>query len=149
MRNELSNKFGPCALLCEKCFAYENGKIKYHAEQLKTYLGDFDVFAKRFVTLLDEPVFDKYPDFKELLTLLSTNNCQGCRKQECHLFKDCNVRNCYKEKGVDYCYQCEDFPCEHTGFDDNLKQRWLQINNKIREIGLENYYNEIKDKPRY
>jgi len=145
MQNDLINKFGPCGLLCEKCFAYNNGQIKLHAEQLKTNLGNFDNYAKRFVTLLNEPVFNKYADFKELLNLLSSNNCEGCRKQECHLFIDC----CYKDKKVDYCYQCEDFPCENTGFDDNLKQRWLKINQKIKEIGLENYYNEIKDKPRY
>ena len=149
MQNDLNNKFGPCGLLCEKCFAYNNGQIKHHAEQLKTNLGNFDNYAKRFVTLLNEPVFNKYADFKEFLSFLSSNNCKGCRKQECQLFIDCKVKNCYKDKKVDYCYQCEDFPCENTGFDDNLKQRWLKINHKIKEIGLENYYNEIKDIPRY
>lgn len=149
MQNDLINKFGPCGLLCEKCFAYNNGQIKLLAEQLKNNLGNFDLYAKRFVTLLDAPIFNKYPDFKEFLNHLSSNNCKGCRKQECHLFKDCEVRQCYKEKSVEYCFQCEGFPCDNTGFDENLKQRWLKINNKIREIGLENYYNEIKDKPRY
>ena len=149
MQNKLINKFGPCGLLCEKCFAYNNGQIKYYAEQLKNNLGNFDNYAKRFVTLLNEPVFEKYADFKELLNLFSSNNCYGCRKQECHLFKDCKVRLCYKDKGVDYCFECKDFPCDSTGFDDNLEQRWLKINERIRENGLENYYNEIKDKPRY
>lgn len=149
MQNNLTNKFGPCGLLCEKCFAYNNGSIKYHAKELKNNLGDFDNYAKRFEKLLDEPVFGKYPDFKEFLNLLSSTSCQGCRKQECHLFKNCKVRQCYKDKGVDYCYQCQDFPCNNTGFDENLIQRWLNINTKIQDVGLQNYYNEIKDKPRY
>lgn len=149
MQKDLTDKFGPCGLLCEKCYANNNGPVKFHAQQLKHNLGAFDNYAKRFVTLLDEPAFEKYPDFKEFLLLLSSGNCQGCRKQECHLFKGCNVRFCYKEKGVDYCYQCKEFPCNNTGFDDNLTQRWLNINEKIREIGLENYYNEVKDKSRY
>jgi hypothetical protein len=149
MENSLSDKFGPCGLLCEKCFAHNMGQIRFHAEMLKTNLGEFDNYAKRFETLLDEPVFSKYPDFKELLNLLSSNNCLGCRKQECHLFKGCKVKDCYKNKKVEYCYQCSEFPCEKTGFDDNLKQRWLKINYRIREIGLENYYTEVKDKPRY
>jgi hypothetical protein len=149
MKNDLTGIFGPCGLLCEKCFAFNNGQIKYHAEKLKADLGDFDIYAKRFVSLLDEPVFSKYPDFKELLNLLSSGNCQGCRKQECHLFRDCKVRHCYKDKKVDYCFQCKSFPCDHTGFDDNLNQRWLKINQRIREVGLDNYYNEVKDKPRY
>jgi hypothetical protein len=149
MNTDFINKFGPCGLLCEKCFAFNRGSIKLRAEQLKNNLGEFDNYAKRFVSLLDEPAFEKYPDFKEFLQLLTSGNCQGCRKQECHLFKGCKVRECYKTKGLDYCYQCNDFPCNHTGFDDNLNHRWLKINHKIREIGLEAYYDEIKDKPRY
>jgi hypothetical protein len=149
MENNLIDKFGPCGLLCEKCFAFNNGPIHFHADMLKKNLGEFNNYAKRFVGLLDNPVFAKYPDFKEFLNTLATNNCQGCRKQDCHLFTECKVKNCYKNKNVDYCFQCNDFPCENTGFDDNLKQRWLKINFRIREIGLEDYYNEIKDKPRY
>lgn len=149
MKDSLTDKFGPCGLLCEKCFAFNKGPIQFHAEQLKINLGAFDNYATRFVTLLNEPIFNNYSDFKTLLNLLSSNNCQGCRKQECHLFQDCKVRNCYKEKAVEYCFECPDFPCENTGFDDNLKDRWLNINHKIREIGLENYYNLLKDKSRY
>lgn len=149
MQNNYNDKFGPCGLLCEKCFAFQSGQIRHHAQGLKDCLGNFDNYAKRFTTLLSEPAFEKYPDFKELLTLLAAGNCQGCRKQECHLFKNCNVKNCYKVQKVDYCYQCELFPCENTGFDTNLKQRWLNINKRIRAVGLENYYNEIKDLPRY
>lgn len=149
MKENMLDKFGPCGLLCEKCFANNQGPIRFHAEQLKKHLGEFDLYAKRFVVLLNDPTFEKYPNFKEMLTLLSTSNCQGCRKQECHLFTDCRVRHCYKNKNVDYCFQCGDFPCEDTGFDDNLRNRWININHKIREIGLDNYYDEIKDKPRY
>ncbi len=149
MDTTLNNKLGPCGLLCEKCFAFDQGPIQYNAEQLQKHLGNFDLYAKRFVGLLDEPIFGKYQDFKEFLNLLSSKNCKGCRKQECHLFKNCKVRECYKIKNVDYCFQCLEFPCENTGFDENLRQRWLKINRRIQEIGLENYYNEIKDKSRY
>jgi len=149
MRQDLLDKFGPCGLLCEKCFAYDTGPIHFHAEQLKINLGEFDNYANRFSTLLDEPKFGDYPVFKEFLGLLSVSNCQGCRKQECHLFIDCKVKDCYKKMKVDFCFQCADFPCDHTGFDENLEKRWLKINQRIIENGLDNYYNEIKDKPRY
>ena len=147
--NSLPEKFGPCGLLCEKCFAFEGGPIKNHAEQLKHYLGNFDNYAARFVTLLNEPTFEKYKDFKDLLHLFSTGTCKGCRKQECHLFSDCKVKDCYKTKNVDFCFECGEFPCDKTGFDENLQQRWIKLNTEIREIGLENYYNRIKNKPRY
>jgi hypothetical protein len=149
MKNDLLHKFGPCGLLCEKCFAFENGPIKEHAVKLKENLGEFDNYAKRFETLLNDSRFGAYPVFKEFLNLLASTGCKGCREQECHLFAGCNVKLCYKEKGVDYCWQCAEFPCTNTGFDENLNMRWLKINEKIKEIGLENYYNSIKDKPRY
>jgi hypothetical protein len=149
MENGLKDKFGPCGILCEKCFAFNDGPIRFHAEMLRNNLGEFDNYAKRFVTLLDNPVFAKYADFKKFLDTLASNNCLGCRKQECHLFRGCKVKDCYKNKNVDYCFQCNEFPCERTGFDDNLKQRWLKINFRIREIGLENYYSEVRVKPRY
>lgn len=149
MESELPNKFGPCGLLCEKCFAYNKGSIRFHAEMLRNDLGAFDNYAKRFVTLLDEPAFSKYPEFKEFLYLISTVNCNGCRKQECHIFVGCKVKECYKAQKVDFCFQCKDFPCDNTGFDVDLKERWIRINNKIRESGLEKYYSEVKDKPRY
>jgi len=147
--NHVKDKIGPCGLLCEKCYAYNQGPVQYHAEQLRTCLGDFYLYAQRFATLLNEPRFGNYPAFKDFLLLLSSGNCKGCRKQVCHLFTDCKVNKCHKENKVDYCFQCTRFPCQNTGFDENLYQRWLAINKRIRETGLENYYNEVKDKPRY
>ena len=122
--------------VCNLC----NGLVKFIIKRDK---------KKRFVTLLNEPKFEKYQDFKEMLHLLASNNCKGCRQEQCHLFKNCKVRDCYKTKGIDYCFLCNCFTCNNTGFDDNLQNRWLTINRRIKEIGLENYYNEIKDKPRY
>jgi len=140
---------GPCGINCQKCFAFKNGVIRESSEALKNNLGNFEEYAKRFADLLNAPVFDKYPDFKEMLDYFASSNCSGCRKQECHLFTSCNVRNCYKEKSVDYCFQCNEFPCSHTGFDSHLEQRWIRINQRMKAIGVENFYSEIKDKTRY
>jgi hypothetical protein len=147
--NDLKDKIGPCGLLCEKCFAFQHGSVQHHAEQLKNHLGNFDGYALRFSKLLNEPRFDLYPAFNDFLSYLSIGNCQGCRKQQCHLFSDCKVNQCYKDKNVDFCFQCDEFPCQHSGFDENLKLRWLKINERIRTVGLESYYDEVKDKPRY
>jgi hypothetical protein len=53
------------------------------------------------------------------------------------------------EKGVDNCYQCNEFPCEKSNFDENLKSRWINMNKRMKEIGIEKYYEETNDKPRY
>ena len=56
---------------------------------------------------------------------------------------------CHAEKGVDFCFQCDEFPCEKTHFDADLKRRWVQMNNRMKEVGVEAYYEETKDAPRY
>jgi len=146
---QIKNRLAPCGLHCGKCFAFKDGDIVENSRQLKKSLGDFDAYAERFVELLDKPVFKKYPEFKEMLEYFSIAGCSGCRNEKCKLFKDCKVRSCSEQKGVDFCFQCSDFPCGNTGFDQHLNDRYVNINRQIEKIGVENYYNEIKDKSRY
>ena len=147
--NEILNKLGPCGLSCEKCFAFSNGKIQKHSVELKKNLGNFDVYAKRFIDLLDEPVFKKYPDFKVMLNHFSNVECKGCRKDECKLFMDCKVKQCSKGHSVDFCFQCAEFPCKKHGFDEHLEKRWIMIQNEMNDTCVEDYYNKTKDTPRY
>ena len=145
----IKNRLSPCGLHCGKCFAFIDGDIKNTSIKLRESLGDFDVYAERFVGLINEPVFGKCQDFKTMLNYFASVECAGCRKEKCKIFKDCNVRVCHEDRKVDFCFQCSDFPCENTGFDQHLQKRSVEINLRMKEIGIENYYNEIKDKPRY
>lgn len=147
--SQIKNRLAPCGLHCGKCYAFIDGDIKKYSYKLKEALGNFDIYASRFVDLINEPVFEKYPDFKELLNYFVTVQCRGCRKEKCKVFKDCKVRDCHEQKNVDFCFQCSDFPCNNTGFDQHLYKRTVNINLRMREIGVTEYYNEIKDKPRY
>lgn len=147
--DQILNALGPCGLNCEKCFAYVDGDIIKHSLKLKEKLGNFDVYAKRFETLLDNPIFKKYPDFKLMLDYFASGSCKGCRKERCEHYAHCGVRSCYQKKKVDFCFQCDEFPCTKTHFDEHLHKRWIKLNRRIREIGIENYYAETKDKPRY
>lgn len=145
----IKRRLAPCGLHCGKCFAFTDGDIHNYGARLKDSLGNFDVYAERFVVLLDEPAFRKYPDFKEFLSLLSTGSCNGCREELCKLYKSCNVRACSETKKVDFCFQCEEFPCKNTGFDEHLYNRHVKINKRMAETGVEIYYEEVKDIPRY
>jgi hypothetical protein len=146
---KIKQRLAPCGLHCGKCFAFNDGDISQNSKRLKESLGEFDVYADRFVDLINEPVFKKYSDFKELLSYFSTAKCGGCRKEKCVIFTDCKVRDCFEKKGVDFCFQCSEFPCNNTGFDKHLHNRSVKINMRMKEIGVEKYYDEIKDKPRY
>ena len=139
----------PCGLNCEKCFAYVDGEIRKYSSKLRMLLGNFGPYAKRYETLLEDQIFKKYPAFIEMLEYFAEENCLGCRNEQCKLFKKCGVRTCYIEKKVDFCFQCEEFPCDHTNFDKNLQDAWVRINNKIAEIGIEQYYEGWKNRNRY
>lgn len=145
----IKKRLAPCGLHCGKCFAFAEGDIRHFSQQLKQSLGNFDIYAARFTELLQEPVFRKYPSFKALLDHLTTVNCNGCRAEKCKLFSNCKVRSCSEEKNVEFCFQCPDFPCRHTGFDEHLYQRHIEINKRIKEIGVEAYYQEVKNLSRY
>ena len=143
---EILNIIAPCGLNCYKCFANHNGEIRKTSLNLLNLLGSFDVYAERFSVFL--PIFKNYPSFKELLLYFTKENCKGCREGIC-IYPDCRVKDCIKEKKVDFCFQCDEFPCEKTNFDAHLKRRWIQMNNRMKEIGVESYYEETKDIPRY
>ena len=64
---QIKKKLAPCGLHCGKCFAFKDGDIGEYSRRLKNSLGEFDVYAERFVDLIEEPVMLKYPDFKEML----------------------------------------------------------------------------------
>jgi hypothetical protein len=136
----------PCGLSCEKCMGYAKGRIREHAERLSELLGDFGRYAEKFSVFL--PVFKNYPAFKEMLEHFRGADCAGCRKGSCK-YPNCGVSACFRRKGVDFCFQCDEFPCEKTNFDPDLKDRWVLMNTRMREIGIEKYYEETKDLPRY
>ncbi len=146
---QIKSSIAPCGLSCEKCFAHVDGDIRKHSLELKEKLGNFENYAKRYETLLDEPVFKKYPDFKEMLDYFAAENCKGCRNEQCKLFKGCGVRGCHQEKQIDFCYQCDEFPCDRTNFDENLRKAWARINTLIKNEGIEKYHEKTIKRPRY
>lgn len=137
---------GPCGLNCSKCMAFSNGDIKNHANELKKLLGSFDRYAERFSNFL--PVFTNYPQFKALLEYFTQADCPGCREGGCK-YPNCGVAPCHKQKKVDFCFQCNEFPCEKTNFDPDLKERWIKMNIAMREKGVQAYIEKTKDLPRY
>jgi hypothetical protein len=143
---EILKTLAPCGLNCRKCIANNDGEIKNVSVRLQELLGSFDRYAERFSDFL--PVFKNYPAFKELLAYFIKADCGGCRAGACK-YPNCGVRDCYKQKAVDFCFQCDEFPCEKSNFDPDLKHRWIQMNNRMKDIGVESYFQESRNLPRY
>ncbi|MBN1533330.1 MAG: DUF3795 domain-containing protein [Spirochaetes bacterium] len=144
--DEILKILAPCGLSCGKCMAFADGEIKRHSARLRELLGSFDGYAERFSKF--RPVFENYPRFRELLEHFAGAGCRGCRAGDC-TYPDCGVSPCIREKGIDFCFQCDEFPCEKSNFDENLKARWIAMNRRMKEVGVERYYGETKDLPRY
>ncbi|GAK56597.1 hypothetical protein U27_03559 [Candidatus Vecturithrix granuli] len=143
---EILKSLAPCGLNCQRCLSHVNSEIKTLSQNLQTALGNFDRYAERFSRFM--PVFNNYPQFKELLGFFTQGSCCGCRSGDCK-YPNCGVAKCYQVKGVDFCFQCAEFPCDHSNLDPDLHSRWLYINTRMKTIGIEAYFQETKDAPRY
>lgn len=78
------------------------------------------------------------------------SDCEGCRNKKCSCKDgDCSVKKCCLEKGLDYCYLCNEFPCGEKMF---KSIRLKAFNMVAREDGLQklaeylmrNYQNGIQ-----
>mgnify|MGYP003299838291 FL=1 len=79
--------------------------------------------------------------------MLIRGGCTGCREGS-SCYKVCNFAPCSIEHGnIDYCFECEEYPCEkYDGVDlhDSLISHRNQKKDmeKAKRIGIENYRKE-------
>lgn len=145
-KDDIFKIVAPCGLLCYTCDKLEGGIINKTAKKLLFLLESYKSVVKAYSK--STPVLTKYDNFKEVLEYFANVNCKGCREGKCNN-SDCIVPACIKEKNINFCFECAEFPCEKTGFDDKLKDKWIRKNLKIKEIGFEKYFEEEKAKPHY
>lgn len=96
----------------------------------------------------EKPIFTNYSQFEEILISFSQASCSGCRGKNVLCPIECTAKTCVKEKGIDFCFQCADYPCENQ-FCGKLRKRWMKINDRMKEIGVIDYYYEQLKLPRY
>jgi len=143
---EVVRRLAPCGLDCSRCLDHEGGEIRRLATRLIDLLGDYERVA--LLKADAEPAFRRYPEFRALLAKIAEGPCGGCRSGRLHSPVACAVRACSGEKGVDFCFQCRDFPCG-TGLSVPLGERWKTRNERMREICVEAFYEEQSARPRY
>ena len=80
------------------------------------------------------------------------DTCKGCRNENgtikfLNMTEPCNVYKCITEKNIKFCYECDDFPCDHLHpFAD--KAGMVPHNTKvfnlclIKKMGLEEWAKE-------
>lgn len=77
--------------------------------------------------------------------------CSGCKGDVIAGFcQGCEMRHCAREKGVEFCFQCDDYPCGTiTEFrNDDAVHHSVVFSNlaKIREMGLDAWLESEKER---
>jgi hypothetical protein len=119
-----------CGLNCAKCEIYQahHGKKKLLNEIIE-WFG-----RERNETIKPEQI-----------------RCEGCRGPlDHHWSPDCRMMLCTSERGLEHCFQCEDFPCqkvnEFSSDDIPHHRRTVENAKRMKEIGLEAWIAEQKRK---
>ncbi|OIO84956.1 MAG: hypothetical protein AUK32_07915 [Candidatus Aquicultor secundus] len=135
-----------CGLNCARCVKYSDGLTKKLSTELLAALEGHDKVAER-LSKFDETL-KNYPAFKEMLLWFSAGDCHGCRNGVSG-FPGCSAKTCHREKGVTFCFECDEYSCNRNNYGPELDAKWKAINNKMKEIGVEAYYQEQAKSPRY
>lgn len=143
---EIVERLAPCGIDCQRCVACAHGRVKSLATELRAALQGFERMAPGMSE--HAPALAGYDRFAEVLDSFAQAPCPGCRSGGAPL-PFCTAPACIKERGVDYCFQCSDYPCEHNAYPEELARRWRLQNDRMREVGVESYYRESLQKPRY
>ncbi|HCT31238.1 MAG TPA: hypothetical protein DIW31_11040 [Bacteroidales bacterium] len=76
--------------------------------------------------------------------------CDGCRTDVNSAYcKTCNLKTCASKKGVEFCSQCNEYPCSQLkDFQSQLPHRaeLFQSLDRIKEVGWEKWYVEMAER---
>lgn len=150
-REDILDNVAPCSLVCFTCAANEMGAICTTAGVL---LGQTEGL-KEFYERSGSSRAANYEKFEGMLCLLCGGKCSGCRQGK-HRHNKCQIEGCFipecsRSHKVDFCADCEEFPCDRvkTIFDDVVYNQWLDGSNRIKEEGIEKYFESKVSEPHY
>jgi len=92
-----------------------------------------------------------YDEFFKVLKWLASQEkpCKGCRfRGGWSWWPDCPAHDCFTKKGIDFCYECSDFPCKKLKEEPLLehKRAIIEANNQIKSLGIEKYTEQLIEK---
>ncbi len=132
------NLLAPCGLYCGVCAIHIADR------------DNNDKFKERLVNLYKGGVAGKgtLPNSENLT--IDDIKCGGCLSNDLFMHcKQCEIRDCVREKGYTGCHECDEFPCEYI---DNFS---MKVGKKVmlraipywREVGTEKWI--IDEEARY
>lgn len=158
-KEKLLNYVAPCSLLCCTCMACKEGFLTDCAKRLKNYCeGVCEFFCQNQSEEQQKETKAFFQNFDGALWNLSGGSCNGCRNSD-HSYGTgciggCPIPECVKKHGIDFCAECNEFPCQtvkdfFASGNKTLIKVWENGNTRIKEIGAEAYFNEKKNISHY
>ena len=115
---------------------WHTGKIRESARNLLEVLDkrpELKFIAEKYGTCNYEELY------KALKWLSSEIYCRGGNCRAGDGWTDCPIRKCCVTKGVDFCFQCPEFPCKTLTEHELFGERCIKKFEEIRDEGLENW----------
>ncbi|MBE0520243.1 DUF3795 domain-containing protein [Candidatus Bathyarchaeota archaeon] len=119
-----------CGIYCRLC-DYFTGRIRDSARDLLGIVkkhGELKLFADT-AKAFD---FENFVKGLEWVSKEISPCVGGCRGGGG--WRDCPMRKCCIERGIRFCYECNDFPCETLKFPKRVDEL-----NEIKKMGLESW----------
>jgi len=141
-------KFVSCCgkYYCAFCDYYK-GTIVKAAKNLLAYAERYGSL-KLIVNAQNACDFDEV--MKGLRWLASQDQpCKGCRfGGGWSWWSNCPVRDCCFQQGIDFCYECGDFPCRKLKEEPLLerKREMIEANNQLKALGIERWMQQLKER---
>jgi len=126
-----------CGLYCELCG--NHGRIPQQAKTLRDSLAKegYDNWGKEI------PGFEEF--WKFLLNLSDPDkNAPGCR-QGCGA-PFCSIRKCAREKKIDVCVFCEEYPCKRVLGIAKGYPKLIADGKRMKEVGIETWLREQRER---
>jgi hypothetical protein len=127
-----------CGLYCELC-AHRN-RIPQKAKQLQKSLHEERM--DNWYQYVPE-MKNTFPTFWQFLQRLINLDCM-CRTGGGP--PDCKIRQCAKQKDIEICIQCKEYPCKLI---QNLAEHYptvIQDGKRLQKIGLEKWVKEQEER---
>lgn len=138
----------PCGLDCSRCVSCSQGRTVALSRELLELLGEnFHAYAARLQGI--NPALAEYPQFRRVLESFAEDRCGGCRSGKRVCLPSCTIMTCTAARGVEFCFQCDEYPCTNTGLPEPVLKKWRVQNDRMQDIGIDGYLRELADTPRY
>lgn len=124
-----------CGLYCGLCA--QRVRIPEQARRLQQTLHEegFDDFYQYISEMKTA-----FPPFWQFLQSLATFDC-SCRTGKGGP-PDCRIRGCAKQKGVEVCPQCKEYPCQHIQAMAEHYPTLIQDGKRLQKMGIEKWISE-------